>query len=1487
MRDNLIHSNGRRLRKSIAAPFQRRMFGLIERLETRTVLSTMHPTFKLFNSETVVLASEVGKVPSGNIKPFGTGSPTGVPPATIRQAYGVNAATFGSIVGDGTGQTIAIVVAFDLPTIASDLAAFDAYFGLPDPPSFTKVNQSGGTTLPSADAKGGWGVEIALDVQWAHVIAPKASILLVEANSASDADLYAAVDTARNWPGVSVVSMSWGGDEAAADSANDSHFTTPSGHNGVSFVASSGDNGAYSGSGSTTRIVSYPAVSKNVAAIGGTFLTTNGTGAYVSESGWGNGTTSNVNGGSGGGISQFIVQPSYQTGVVTQSTTRRTIPDVSMNADPNSGVPVFDVYDNGAATPWTQVGGTSLSAPLWAGVLAIANQGRALNNQTTLDGPTQTLPKLYSLPSNSLHDITTGNNFYAAGTGYDLVTGRGSPIVNLVVNNFIDTPVAIGTFTSSATSVGSGGYTTLKASNVTSTATVNSVKFYRETNASTGWQASDTLIGTGFASGSDWTMLASTAGFAAGTYTYYAIASDSNGTTSTAKSVTLTVSTASFSNWSGIEAALSRVAAATGPLTNVSVVDFGSTVYSGALNIGNTVNRIRMNNDSILTANDGGIYNNNSGALPAASAFYEFVVAPTSGTNINFSGSPYNVSAPGPMRLVMNNVGDVYFTGDHYSTFKPLYLQSQAPTIASFSVSPTSVAVGGTINLTASGVTQTGATISNVNFYRESNGLSGLQPGSDIYVGLGIQNGTTWALPNQATTGLAAGTYTYYAQAMDSSTAVKTSTTSLTVSSGTNGGSNGVILAWNMTGQTAFGTQGLIASTTGSGLTNSLGLTRASGVTTINTAATNAWGGNGWAATASSGLAGNQFVSFGFTVSAGQKASLSSIDLNYRRSSTGTANGLWQYQINAGSWTDIADVANEFSSTSTSGAAMTQLSLGSVGGLQNLAAGTTVNLRLVPYGATATGGTWYVYDLTGDDLIVSGSVQSANSSPTNVALSATSIAENQPANSTVGAFSSTDPDAGNTFAYSLVTGIGSTDNSVFSITGNSLITSASFDYETKNNYSVRVRTTDQGGLFFEKAFTISVSDVNESVILTRANAAVSGNVLTQLTNSGTWLDPESGTVTLTTSVGTVTKNSDGTWGWSYQTSESVSSQVVSISANDGTNVSTVSFSLTASSTVATRGIKYIGATGISAIGSLATDKLALLPGQSSTFANYTNYSLGLNGIVVDLNGLPAATTNSQMLSSLQFAQWDGIDAAGFVALPAAAIPSVSIASGAGAGGSARATITFPNNTVQNTWLRVTVLSNLNTGLAANDVFYFGNVIGDLGVGNTTGSTGRIRVTVDDTTAVRNNQSPLPDSVNVTNIYDVNRDGRVTLQDTTVVRNNQQPLGIVAPITAPSARAAKSSATSPSLGLSRGSNAAPITGWSVSGQRTEMNFKPGYDVPGGGYKRQTEEQGNSVRFFDVNSGGRESIPTTLKLEAERSTSKLEGIDEIFASLWRLA
>src|SRR5262249_52962977 len=161
----------------------------------------------------------------------------------------------GTVAGDGTGQTIAIVDAYDNPDIATDLHVFDQQFGLPDPPEFTKVALN--SPQPNAD----WAGEIALDVEWAHAIAPGAKILLVEARSWNLNDLTAAVDYAANQPGVSAVSMSWGANEWPGEHASDSHFLTPTGHSGVTFVASAGDNGA---------IPEWPSVAPNVLSVGGT-----------------------------------------------------------------------------------------------------------------------------------------------------------------------------------------------------------------------------------------------------------------------------------------------------------------------------------------------------------------------------------------------------------------------------------------------------------------------------------------------------------------------------------------------------------------------------------------------------------------------------------------------------------------------------------------------------------------------------------------------------------------------------------------------------------------------------------------------------------------------------------------------------------------------------------------------------------------------------------------------------------------------------------------------------------------------------------------------------------------------------------------------------------------------------------------------------------------------------------------------------------------
>jgi subtilase family serine protease len=348
----------------------------------------------------------------------GPGQPPGFSPQQISQAYGFNQIYFnnGTIKGDGAGQTIAIVDAYNQPNIASDLHTFDVTYGLADPPSFRAVNQNGGANLPAADQ--GWGLEISLDVEWAHAMAPGANILLVESNTNSYSDLFTAVNYARNQPGVSVVSMSWGGGEWASESFFDPDLTTPAGHAGVTFVASSGDTGS-------SGAPEFPSVSPNVLAVGGTQLTTDAAGHYLSEVGWN---------GSGGGVSTAEGQPSYQRGTVNTRGVR-AVPDVSYDGSSNSP---FAVYDTSSYNGWLQVYGTSAGAPQWAALLAIANQGRSLAGKGTLDGPSQTLPALYQLPQSDFHDIISGSNgTYSAAPGYDLVTGRGSPIANLIVAGLV------------------------------------------------------------------------------------------------------------------------------------------------------------------------------------------------------------------------------------------------------------------------------------------------------------------------------------------------------------------------------------------------------------------------------------------------------------------------------------------------------------------------------------------------------------------------------------------------------------------------------------------------------------------------------------------------------------------------------------------------------------------------------------------------------------------------------------------------------------------------------------------------------------------------------------------------------------------------------------------------------------------------------------------------------------------------------------------
>lgn len=337
-------------------------------------------------------------------------------PAQIRTAYGFDQITFdnGAVQGNGAGQTIAVIEVDNDTTLNTDLDNFDAAYGLPNPGSswsLSVVGQSGGAPPPT-DSYGVETYETALDVEWAHAIAPAANILVVEANSTDNDDLNVAERYAATVNGVSAVSMSYTSVDSGLE--NDASYRTPANHSGVTFVAAAGDSAE----------VYHPASSSNVLGVGGTSLTLGPGNTYLSETTWSD---------TGGGTSAYQKEPSYQEDV--QNTGFRTTPDVAYDADPDTG---FNIFVNGVDSPFV-VGGTSAGTPQWAALIAIADQGRALNGLGSLDGATQTLPMLYALYGTSLydgafHDITTGGNgVFSAGPGYDEVTGLGSPQANVLV----------------------------------------------------------------------------------------------------------------------------------------------------------------------------------------------------------------------------------------------------------------------------------------------------------------------------------------------------------------------------------------------------------------------------------------------------------------------------------------------------------------------------------------------------------------------------------------------------------------------------------------------------------------------------------------------------------------------------------------------------------------------------------------------------------------------------------------------------------------------------------------------------------------------------------------------------------------------------------------------------------------------------------------------------------------------------------------------
>ena len=319
-------------------------------------------------------------------RPDATDAPTGLSPDVIKRAY-----NFSTSLTAGEGTTIAIVDAYDNPNAEADLGVFSNQYGLPACTTangcFKKVNQSGKSSYPRPEQN--WALEISLDIQWAHAIAPGAKILLVEASSNTFTNLMAAVDYAKK--NADYVSMSWGGSEFSSESRYDSHFR----QKGVSFFAASGDAGTPA---------EYPSASPNVISVGGTRLVFDAGGNLVDETGWS---------GSGGGCSAYENKNAAQTTGSVNCAGKRATPDVSLDADPASGVSIYDSYGFHSQQGWFKVGGTSVSTPIWA--------ARAATADVVVDAA-----YVYgdSIP---YRDITSGASDGASCLpGYDLVTGRGS-----------------------------------------------------------------------------------------------------------------------------------------------------------------------------------------------------------------------------------------------------------------------------------------------------------------------------------------------------------------------------------------------------------------------------------------------------------------------------------------------------------------------------------------------------------------------------------------------------------------------------------------------------------------------------------------------------------------------------------------------------------------------------------------------------------------------------------------------------------------------------------------------------------------------------------------------------------------------------------------------------------------------------------------------------------------------------------------------------
>jgi len=348
---------------------------------------------------------------------FTTPVPAGYTPEQIRRAYGLD-----RVHENGRGQIIGVVIAYENPNVAHDLKHFIRTFdlkemhGLSDSDSCTvaagphpcfEIRYVTGTQPPVDEHAAAEGD---LDVQWAHATAPGADILYVVSASTAISDIVQGIDVAGE--NASVVSMSFGAPEFSGETALDHHFNVP----GVSFVAGAGDTG---------NPGIYPSASPLVLSVGGTTLTLDHKGERTApETAWSL---------TGGGISPLEGEPAYQIQFpIPRTGGLRGFPDVAFNADPNTGQAFYDSTGYNGQKGWLVAGGTSVSTPQWAGIVALINEGLGYNLSSD-----ELHFRLYDAAEareyqRTYRDITSGSNgtcgaVCEAGPGYDFVSGLGAP----------------------------------------------------------------------------------------------------------------------------------------------------------------------------------------------------------------------------------------------------------------------------------------------------------------------------------------------------------------------------------------------------------------------------------------------------------------------------------------------------------------------------------------------------------------------------------------------------------------------------------------------------------------------------------------------------------------------------------------------------------------------------------------------------------------------------------------------------------------------------------------------------------------------------------------------------------------------------------------------------------------------------------------------------------------------------------------------------